>query len=208
MRNIDLTDQRFGHLVAIRRNGSKRNRALWECRCDCGNTTYVTSGDLRQNNTKSCGCQKNKGRLSHGDAKGPYNRLYGIWAAMKARCTNPNNTSFPNYGARGVTVCEEWKEYIPFKKWALKNGYAENLTIDRIDVNGSYSPSNCRWVTYKTQSNNTRRNRFLTANGKTQTVSEWSKETGIPCRTISARINVLGWNEADAVNRPLKGRST
>lgn len=117
----------------------------------------------------------------------------------------PKFSSYKNYGSRGITVCDEWKtDYAAFKKWAYANGYDENAprgqcTIDRIDVNGDYSPDNCRWTTWEEQQSNKRNNVYITANGKTQTIAEWSRETGILASTINARINKLGWSPEKAV---------
>ena len=114
---------------------------------------------------------------------------------MKDRCYNSNNQEYKHYGGRGITICEEWqtphswKGGKAFKKWALENGYADNLTLDRIDVNKGYSPENCRWVSMKEQQNNKRNNRVITYNGKTQTIAQWSRETGIPFKTIQNRLN-------------------
>lgn len=125
-------------------------------------------------------------------------RLCRIWAYMKSRCSSPLNKDYKYYGGKGVKVCEEWKDYEAFKKWALENGYAENLTIDRIDTNGNYEPSNCRWVSRKVQANNTTRNHYVTHNGITKTISEWSQETGVSLRTIYYRIQ-NGLTAEDAI---------
>lgn len=115
-------------------------------------------------------------------------RLYGIWCAMKRRCFNQNVESYKYYGARGVNVCNEWLDYIPFRDWALSNGYSDDLSIDRIDVNGDYEPSNCRWADIETQMNNTRSNKRITYNGEKHTIAEWSRITGIHPTTIGSRI--------------------
>lgn len=115
-------------------------------------------------------------------------RLCRIWAYMKARCSSPKNKDYKYYGAKGVKVCEDWNDYDTFKKWALDNGYQENLTIDRIDTNGNYEPSNCRWTTRKVQANNTTRNHYVTHNGVTKTISEWAEELKVSQRTIYYRI--------------------
>ena len=122
-------------------------------------------------------------------------RLQNIFLHMKDRCYNPNNKEFKNYGGRGISICKEWqtphshKGGRAFKKWALENGYAENLTIDRIDTNKGYSPDNCRWVSMEVQQNNKRNNRFITYKGKTQSIAQWSKELELPFSTIKNRLN-------------------
>lgn len=169
----DISGNRFGLLTAkkpiITRN-SKRTRIKWECQCDCGNTIIVTSSNLTTGHTKSCGClnsqktsERNKViKVVH---NGINDRLYEVWKSMKKRCSNPNDKSYKNYGGRGIKVCKEWREnYLLFRDWAYANGYDENApfgqcTIDRIDVNGNYEPSNCRWISNEEQQKN-KRNRL------------------------------------------------
>lgn len=114
-------------------------------------------------------------------------RLYITWRSMKLRCTKPSHHSFQDYGGRGITVCKEWDNFIPFMEWALSSGYDESLTIDRIDVNGNYEPSNCRWVDMKTQANNRRSSHLLTFNGKTQSMTQWAKELNLSRNVIFGR---------------------
>jgi len=141
------------------------------------------------------GCQE-----THGLSK---TRLYNIWTDMKRRCYNPKNKRFECYGGKGVCVCEEWKtNFIEFYKWSTNNGYADNLSIDRIDVNGNYEPGNCRWVTQKIQQRNTTRNHFLTVNGETKTIAEWAEITGIHPDVIKDRLTKLHWSEEEAVTIP------
>lgn len=161
---VEQKEKRYGRLLVINRIGTKQGSPLWECECDCGNTTEVTSRNLRSGNTSSCGCihseqlsNRNHENTIHGDAD---SRLYGVWHSMKQRCYDPNRKDYKNYGGRGITICDEWKDdYASFRRWALDNGYDYNAdymkcTIDRIDVNDSYNPNNCRWVDAKTQANN------------------------------------------------------
>lgn len=136
---------------------------------------------------------------------------------MKKRCYNPNHNQFKNYGARGIKLCDEWndrelvkisgfrytKGYLAFKKWALENGYADNLTIDRIDVNGNYEPSNCRWVDWRTQNNNRRNNHYLTYKGKTQSMAEWCRELGLNYILICNRIR-SDWSVEKAFEKPVR----
>ena len=130
-------------------------------------------------------------------------RLYHVWNGMMGRCGNPNNKDFSIYGGRGITVCDEWKTPDIFFDWALKNGYGENLTLDRIDTNGGYSPSNCRWVTNLEQQRNKRNNKMLSFNGETHCVAEWSEITGIDKRTINSRL-ILGWSIERALTCPVQ----
>lgn len=142
------------------------------------------------------------GISTHGETK---TRLHKIWEAMRSRCCDKNHKHFGDYGGRGIHICEEWSDYIHFRNWALNNGYSEDLTLDRIDVNGDYCPENCRWADWEIQQNNKRSNHNLTYGGKTQTISEWSRSTGINKTTIRARI-MAGWSVEDVLNKPVRKR--
>ena len=132
-------------------------------------------------------------------------RLYGIWKAMKTRCYNPHFAAYSRYGGRGISVCDEWREDFPaFRDWALSHGYSDDLTIDRADNNLGYSPENCRWVTYRTQANNTRRNIVISVNGKTGTVAELCRYFGINSFLVYDRITRLGWEPEAALLTPAR----
>lgn len=133
-------------------------------------------------------------------------RLHKIWESMHERCKYKKHMYYKDYGGRGITICSEWEEYLPFAKWARNNGYADNLTIDRIDVNGNYEPSNCRWVTMKEQHNNKRNNRIILYHGETYTLTQLAEKAGINKTTLKERLN-LGWSIEDAVNRPIRQRT-
>ena len=154
----DLTGQRFGKLTAISvHSKASRNpwkQMTWLCKCDCGRELVVRQGNLRAGNTKSCGCL----RLENKGAYEPNpNRLYNSWSAMKRRCYSKANNRYHLYGGRGIKICDEWKtSFEAFKEWSLKNGYAENMTIDRIDPDGDYCPENCRWIPPEKQSSTRR----------------------------------------------------
>ena len=208
---IDLTGQRFGRLTVIEWVGSCGGKSLFRCRCDCGSDCIVASTHLRSGHTQSCGCRKRdvakmtmtriaKNRETDGRTK---TRLFGIWASMKARCHNHNNRAYPQYGGRGISVCDEWRcNFTSFRDWAMSHGYQENLSIDRIDNNGDYSPRNCRWGDRVVQQNNTRRNRNITFQGKTLTMAEWSRDVGISWHVIWNRLN-RGWSVERALTEPV-----
>ena len=131
-------------------------------------------------------------------------RLYSILSGMKSRCFSKNNPNFNNYGGRGITICQEWIDnFCSFEKWAIENGYNNDLTIDRIDVNGNYEPNNCRWITNKEQQNNKRDNVFLEFNGKKQTMMQWVRELGVGFRMIENRIK-RGWSVEKTLTTPPK----
>jgi hypothetical protein len=140
------------------------------------------------------------------DENGKQMRLYQIWNGMKQRCSNKHHMGYHNYGGRGIMVCNEWGEYSNFQKWAINSGYENDLTIDRIDNEKDYAPSNCRWVPRSVQGMHTRRTRPIAFNGTAKTVAEWSRVTGIPYGTLSARLNRHGWPIEKAITTPIKSK--
>ena len=136
---------------------------------------------------------------------GKHTRLYNTYYSMKERCYNPKRWNYKYYGARGIRVCDEWKnDYQIFKKWAYENGYNDNLSIDRINNDGNYEPNNCKWSTEKEQKNNTRRNHYLTYKGKTQSMALWADEYNIKYTTLRARINNYKWDIQKALETPVR----
>lgn len=185
-----LIGEKFGRLTVVDEVGkNKWGDRTWKCRCDCGNTLVVSGGHLKSGHTKSCGCLARELRVEkatvHGITSGGKRpRTMNVWRGMKARCFNPKAVSYPNYGARGITVCDEWLSFENFHNWAMANGYADDLQLDRIDNDGNYCPENCRWVTRSMNQRNTSRTHLMTINGKTQCASDWIKELGISKSTF------------------------
>lgn len=182
----DLAGRTFGYWKVIERaEDYKDGSARWLCECECGKRKIHRANTLKNGKSKSCGCHKNDYNKTHG---GKGSRLYECWRQMRYRCNNPNNRAYEAYGGRGIKVCEEWLDFEIFRKWALENGYSDKLTIDRIDVNGDYTPSNCRWASSKVQLNNRRNTPHYEFKGDSLTLSQWSEKTGIPRSTIYNRM--------------------
>lgn len=204
----DLSGQKFGRLTPVKHMGS----GIWLCRCDCGNEKTASSYALTHGSIKSCGCFRREfsrqKATTHG---GTGTRLYAVWNNMISRCTNPKNVSYKYYGARGITVCDEWLDFGRFRDWAVSSGYDETAkrgecTIDRIDHEKGYEPSNCRWADSRIQANNTRSNVILEYEGEHYTLSELARVAGLEVTTFWARIE-SGWSVKDAVKIPLHGES-
>lgn len=179
----------FGRLTVISYAGKSASKhSLWLCRCECGNERLIRRGTLTTGHTLSCGCYRRSMKVGfkHGESK---TRLYNIWNQMIHRCSDNKNISYPLYGGRGICVCDEWGDFERFKSWALENGYAKGLVIDRIDSDSNYGPDNCRWVTQKENSNNKRNNRYLTIDGVTKTAKQWAEQKGINYATLIYRMN-------------------
>lgn len=195
MKVPDLAGQTFGELTVIKQT-SKNNHGemLWLCKCSCGNERTATSNKLTHGYTMSCNACRYKRIAEKNRQRGRKpTRLCGIYKHMLERCYNQKSAMYYRYGGRGITVCDEWKDsFISFRAWALENGYSEHLTIDRIDNDGNYTPENCRWSTVEVQANNRSTNHYITYNGETDTMANWSKKTGINYGTLQTRVE-LGW---------------
>lgn len=190
----DLTNQRFGRQIAIKCVGvNKWRNAMWLCLCDCGKEHIVSSGKLVQGKSMSCGCLANDLHIQqfqkHGITTGGKPRTFIIWCGMKARCYNEKAISFKAYGGRGVKMCAEWLTFENFHNWALGNGYADGLQIDRIDNGGNYCPENCQWIS---QIQNLKKHsliRHIEICGQTKCVSEWCRVLHIPKSTAYKYLN-------------------
>lgn len=208
----DLTGQKFGRLTVIKRAENQGHNCMWLCRCDCGNEKIVRGSHLKSGAIKSCGCLSIE-ELQHRAKHHKVNtRLYKIWTDIKKRCYNPKSDNYQNYGGRGITICDEWlSDFMNFYNWAMANGYDENAprgkcTIDRINVNGDYEPSNCRFVDMYVQANNTRKNFYITYNNETHTISEWGRIVDIPMSTLYARLKIYNYSIEETFTKPIKTR--
>lgn len=193
---LDLKGKRFGRLVALEECGRANGLVLWKCQCDCGNTSFVRASALKSGHIQSCGCATKEAVTKHG---GKRTKLYRTWCSMIERCENPRATSADRYIERGIKVCDEWRNsFEAFRDWALANGYADELSIDRIDNNGNYEPDNCRWATRVEQGRNKRNNVMLTCNGETHCLAEWAEITKQPRSRLNNRLR-RGWNDTEII---------
>ncbi|MCK9327926.1 MAG: hypothetical protein M0P69_20695 [Bacteroidales bacterium] len=187
----DLTGFQTEYLTVLHRSddcgNGKKPVVKWVCECVCGKQISVPSNALLTGHTKSCGCQKIKHGYSNKE------RLYDTWKNMRRRCFDPKNKRWSHYGGRGITICSEWDDYAVFRAWAMDNGYTDELTIDRIDVNGNYCPENCRWVDAKIQANNVSRNHIVEFNGQQMTMAELADHLGLSYSALQHRID-RGWD--------------
>jgi hypothetical protein len=198
----NLVGQRFGRLVVLERAGStKHKKALWRCKCDCGNETIVCGSTMLKGETKSCGCITKENAILLGEKNIKHGQrnaiIYHIWRGIKSRCFNKNDPCYEFYGKKGITVCEKWRNsFQAFYDWALANGYKEEtllsgkskLSIDRIDNNGNYCPENCRWATYKEQARNRTNNLWVTYKNETLTLAEWCEKLKLPYDRTQRRL--------------------
>lgn len=185
----NLLGMKFGRLTIVGRDFENEGRTRVICDCECGvRKSYVLS-NLKRGTTKSCGCLQRE-LLSQRTAthRGWANNdpLYNVWHGIRKRCDCPTCHNYSGYGGRGIKYAEEWNDFANFRSWALSSGYEKGLSIDRIDVNGDYTPENCRWATNYEQQNNKRNNRLMTYRGETHTAKEWSRILGINYQTLYA----------------------
>lgn len=196
---LELTGQRHGRLTVLEATDIRLNKqVVWRCACDCGKEHFARSNQIRSGQVQSCGCLKHESRnATHGLSKHP---LYQVWSGMIGRCFDILDRHYPDYGGRGIGICERWLDVSNFVA-DMSAGYAPSLTLDRIDNSKGYSPSNCRWASAEEQANNKRNNRRIKAYGRDRTLQQWSRETGVHYRTITSRLS-FGWTPEDAVTRP------
>lgn len=205
-RITNIKGKKFGRLTAIEFvEIDKFHRAIWKCMCSCGKECKVAYSSLKSGNTMSCGCIHDelfkKNRFRHDKHNLSNSRIFHIWTGMKQRCYNKNSPKFHRYGGRGISVCDEWlHDFQAFYDWSMDHGYDDDLTIDRINNDGNYEPSNCRWVTAKEQANNVSYNLIFEMNGKKQTLKQWSEDLGINYVTLYSRIYRNGWSFEKAIS--------
>lgn len=189
---LELSGRRFGKLLVENEHGRDLHGAvMWLCVCDCGSSSVVRGTGLIAGRTRSCGCGMSEAARrpkTHGASK---TALYRRWRAMLDRVQNPNHGEFGNYGGRGIQVCDRWHSFIAFRA-DMGNTFQEELTLERVDVNGNYEPANCRWATSREQNINRRNNHKVTFQGQTMTVQEWGEKLGIKPNTIVTRLR-RGW---------------
>lgn len=212
--NPNYLGQKFGRLTVVAFGERKTNNGAscvtWDCKCDCGNMAYgklpknVKSGEVR-----SCGCLKAEQnsrnladkRRTHGKSN---TRLYGIWEHMRSRCNLPTEPAYPKYGGRGIRVCEEWEDFQKFYEWAMANGYTDGLTIERVDVNGNYEPSNCTWIPLGKQAWNKRETIRVEVDGEIVPLKEACRRLGLPYKAVHLRITRYGMSLEEAFSKPFK----
>lgn len=196
---IDLTGKKFGRLTVLERLPNETNNAKWRCKCECGNFVEVLALNIRSGNTKSCGCLSATHRMTH-------TSTYKEWENMKSRCYIKSSSRYERYGARGITVCDRWRDSFEafYEDVSMLPHFGEKgYSLDRINTNGNYEPSNVRWADRITQANNTSTNHFETYNGKTQTIAQWAREYNINSTTLRCRLKA-GWSMEKALTK--KGR--
>lgn len=210
MKREEYIGQKFNMLTVLGIDHVEdKSAVIFKCKCDCGNIVLVPLAGLRSGNNKSCGClhkkvkqnigKHRKDQTTHGGSR---TRLYRIWAGMNNRCRSKDNPNNKRYGGRGITVCEEWRDFEKFREWALSNGYNDNLTIDRIDVNGNYEPDNCRWADRKLQGNNRENTFYVDYKGKKMPLKQVCEIEGIPYHTVWKRLQYYGMTLDDALHTP------
>lgn len=199
---IDITGNKYNMLTVLGYSETINGNCIWKCRCDCGNITYVRGSNLKNGSVKSCGC------LLHREAHNATHRmsrtrLYSIWNDMKQRATGDDIKPYTKECYRGVTVCDDWSNsFESFRDWSFNHGYADDLTIDRIDNSGDYTPENCRWADKRTQMLNRVATHWITYKGETKALVEWCELLGLDYKFVHNRIVKHGWLPERAFTEP------
>lgn len=203
----DITGQRYGRLVALGPIGYRGKKLSWLCQCDCGQLTDVAGDSLHSGNTKSCGCWAKEYACTANRIHGMSNDLlYKIWISAIDRCGNPDQRAYANYGGRGIAVCDEWRhDFQAFRDHvsALPHFSEKGYSLDRVDNDGNYEPGNVRWATWTEQQRNTRLNRNISHDGRTQCLAAWAEEIGISTITLRGRLS-SGWTIERALSTPAR----
>jgi hypothetical protein len=203
--SVNLTGERFGSLIAESPARTRSGRRGWVCRCDCGRRITVDQSNLKSGNTKSCGCMKSTmcsdANVTHRKSR---TLVYGIWCRMIARCCNPKSSGFSSYGAKGITICDRWRQSFEAFLTDMGERPSTSHVIDRIDNSKGYSPENCRWADPKMSSRNRKGRTLLTAFGETKPLFDWLEDPrcAVSRHTLSDRINKLGWDHERAITTP------
>lgn len=211
---LSLVGQKVGRLyvskyLGLRKRQDGRNYSWFECVCECGSICERKGTDLKSGKINSCGCLRREISRNKATYHGySHTKLYQVWQAFRARCNNPSDPAYHNYGGRGIGYAPEWDDYMAFHKWAYENGYKQDvgLTLERIDVNKGYTPENCCWADRKRQSNNKRNNLFFTINNVTHTLAEWCELYEVPYGRVEVRVQKLGWDIEEALTIPAYGK--
>lgn len=199
--DTDFTGKKIGKITVIELDRVENGVHYWACKCECGDEIELRGVNLERGLTKSCGCSNTVGKRTHGLAGTP---IYNVWNGMRSRCKHEGHINYENYGGRGITFCDKWNTFDGFYE-DMGNGYKEGLTLERIDPNGNYEPSNCKWATPAEQQNNKTNNHVLTIFGEELTLAEASQKYKIPYNTLKRRI-YKGWTHEDAVTKPIYGK--
>jgi hypothetical protein len=190
-RSKNIAGQKFGRLLVIERAGvSKHRMALWKCVCDCGKITVVSTGTLTTGQTKSCGCLRIEKTSSHHLSR---TLAYRVWGGMMARCYNPKSNRYESYNGRGIGVCHRWHELEAFVE-DMGQPPSGHYSIERINNDGDYEPSNCKWGTSKEQARNRRSTLWIEYHGETKSLAEWTEELGINYKNTWKRITQRNWS--------------
>ena len=213
---MDMLGKKFGRLTVIALHRLDKGK-YWLCQCECGGITLKRTGDLNWSIKKrrkiGCGCTRKESIKKAAEASRQVNTKHGLnhsklhymYDNMRKRCYRPGTNRYERYGGRGIGICDEWRnDRSEFYRWALENGWQEGMSIDRINVDGHYSPSNCRFIPIGRQSSNTSRNRFLCWRGRKQTVSDWARELGIRSSALQHRVD-RGWSLDRIFTQPFRG---
>jgi hypothetical protein len=203
---VDYTGRRYGNLVVLQRGSRNEKRKLysWICKCDCGNIKEIIGADLRNGNTLSCGClssrtSEHNATKTHGLSK---SLIYNVYRSMLDRCNNESTKSYKDYGARGISVCNEWLTFEGFYS-DMGESYKQGLTIERINYDGNYCKDNCIWIPKRDQGLNKRNNKMVTYNGELVALVKICREKNLNCKTIKHRLN-RGWDIEKALSTPIK----